>query len=265
MPTGWTAPKTASSSAGYATASSGTVSVSGQLITVSNLIMSANSQLTVTYGAGGGASSVLPSSTTGPATFVTEEQSSQFGMLTPIASSPVVQVAMLSAQTLTLDQGTGLDLRRIGHGHQRRRDGDLGWIQLARGEAIIGNTLYVLDADAIRAVSTSNGAVSTIVGPASSGGGNYTDSSEPGRRHLRQPVEPHHRRGVPLLRRQRQHQAHRSCDGGDDDGYGAGYTGCGGSFTGLTEGADGNLYATALNNATTTAITTTTASFQLNR
>jgi len=31
--------------------------------------------------------------------------------------------------------------------------------------------------------------------------------------------------------------------------FGAGYTGCGGSFTGLTEGADGNLYATALNNA----------------
>jgi len=60
VPAGWTAPTTASSSAGYTTASSGTVSVSGQLITVSNLIMSANSQLTVTYGAGGGASSVLP-------------------------------------------------------------------------------------------------------------------------------------------------------------------------------------------------------------
>ena len=47
------------------------------------------------------------------------------------------------------------------------------------GEAIIGNTLYVLDADAIRAVSLTTGGVSTIVGPASSGGSAYTDSSNP--------------------------------------------------------------------------------------
>ena len=86
-----------------------------------------------------------------------------------------------------------------------------------RGEAIIGNTLYVLDADAIRAVSLTNGAVSTIVGPASSGGGNYTDRRTPptSPSTTRRASRP---RRLPLLRRQRQHQAHRSCDGGDDDG-----------------------------------------------
>ena len=109
--------------------------MSGQLITVSNLIMSANSQLTVTYGAGGQASSVLPSSTTGPATFVTEEQSSQFGMfntnrqLACRAGGP-----MLSAQTLSLNyigSQSSPTFCLIGHGHQRRRDGVLGWFQLA--------------------------------------------------------------------------------------------------------------------------------------
>ena len=91
------------------------------------------------------------------------------------------------------------------------------------GEAIIGNTLYVLDADAIRAVDLTTGDVSTIVGPASSGGSAYTDSLEPRQRHLRQPGEPHDRRHLPLLRRQRQHQAHRSCDGGHDDGVRGGF------------------------------------------
>jgi RHS repeat-associated protein len=249
VPAGWTAPTTASSSAGYTTASSGTVSVSGQLITVSNLIMSANSQLTVTYGAGGGASSVLPSSTTGPATFVTEEQSSQFGMLTPIASSPVVQVAMLSAQTLSLNQGTVSTFAGSGTATNADGTGTSAGFNSPRGEAIIGNTLYVLDADAIRAVSTSNGAVSTIVGPASSGGGNYTDSSNPAGVTFDNPSSLT-TDGVYLyfvdngnIRRT------DPATGATTTVFGAGYTGCGGSFTGLTEGADGNLYATALNNA----------------
>ena len=407
VPAGWTAPTTASSSAGYTTASSGTVSVSGQLITVSNLIMSANSQLTVTYGAGGGASSVLPSSTTGPATFVTEEQSSQFGMLTPIASSPVVQVAMLNpvtrastdvwsnggngwasmgqitgnatgiyfrtggaivelsysltptvstlvsssnladpsdgftaagnylyavtdsgtairrydattgamtlvagtpgttgyadgsyysawfsspgalvsdgegrlyvadtnnnrlrtitqaspqpdpnpglapglTTTLSLNQGTVSTFAGSGTATNADGTGTSAGFNSPRGEAIIGNTLYVLDADAIRAVSTSNGAVSTIVGPASSGGGNYTDSSNPAGVTFDNPSSLT-TDGVYLyfvdngnIRRT------DPATGATTTVFGAGYTGCGGSFTGLTEGADGNLYATALNNA----------------
>ena len=50
VPSGWTAPSTSSTHAGYTTASVGTLSVAGQVITVSGLTLSSDSTLTITYG-----------------------------------------------------------------------------------------------------------------------------------------------------------------------------------------------------------------------
>ena len=145
---------------------------------MSDLTMAANGQLTVTYGAGGGANAVLPSSATGPASFVTEEQSSLFGG-SPLAISPVVQVTMLAARTLSIGEGWVSTFAGSGTAANTDGTGTSAAFNSPRGEAIIGNTLYVLDADAIRAVNMTTGAVSTVVGPASSGSGAYADSANP--------------------------------------------------------------------------------------
>ncbi len=143
--------------------------------------------------------------------------------------------------TLSLNQGTVSTFAGSGTATNADGTGTSAGFNSPRGEAIIGNTLYVLDADAIRAVSTSNGAVSTIVGPASSGGGNYTDSSNPAGVTFDNPSSLT-TDGVYLyfvdngnIRRT------DPATGATTTVFGAGYTGCGGSFTGLTEGADGNL------------------------
>ena len=218
VPVGWTAPSTTSGEAGYTTASAGTVTVGGQLITVSDLTMAANGQLTVTYGAGGGANAVLPSSATGPASFVTEEQSSLFGVLTPLAISPVVQVTMLAARTLSIGEGSVSTFAGSGTAANTDGTGTSAAFNSPRGEAIIGNTLYVLDADAIRAVNMTTGAVSTVVGPASSGSGAYADSANPADVSFETPSSLTSDGHLPLLRRCRQHPAHRPDDGGDHDG-----------------------------------------------
>ena len=53
VPSGWTAPTTSSGTAGYSTASTGTLSVAGQVVTVSGVTLSSAQSLTITYGAGG--------------------------------------------------------------------------------------------------------------------------------------------------------------------------------------------------------------------
>src|SRR5207237_10890052 len=50
VPSGWSAPSTTGSAAGYTTASAGTVSVSGSTITVSSLTLAAGGTFTITYG-----------------------------------------------------------------------------------------------------------------------------------------------------------------------------------------------------------------------
>ena len=92
VPSGWTAPSTTSGNAGYTTASTGTVSVASQVITVSGVTLSSSQTLTVTYGAGGGSAAVTPPTTLGNATFSTSERSSSSGTLTALSSSPVVSV-----------------------------------------------------------------------------------------------------------------------------------------------------------------------------
>ena len=84
VPSGWSAPSTASGTAGYTTASTGTVSVAGPLITVSGVTLSSGSTLTLTYGSGGGASAAVAPSSSGTSTFTTQEKSTSSGTLTDL-------------------------------------------------------------------------------------------------------------------------------------------------------------------------------------
>src|SRR6266545_2605786 len=65
VPSGWSAPSTTGSAAGYSTASTGTLSVAGSTITVSSLTLAGGATMTITYGstAGGGPGATATSST----------------------------------------------------------------------------------------------------------------------------------------------------------------------------------------------------------
>src|SRR5208283_2571557 len=110
VPSGWTAPSTTSGNAGYTTASTGTLSVASQVITVSGVSLTGGSTMTIAYGSGGGADSVTPPATIGTATFSTSEKSSASGSLTALSSSPqvAVQASPDGSGTMTVSPGTAL-------------------------------------------------------------------------------------------------------------------------------------------------------------
>src|SRR6202035_1651688 len=87
-PAGWSAPSTSSANKGYTTSSAGTVGVSGQIITVSGLTLSANATVTITYGdkTGGGSGADAPGVGMSPVN--TSEKSTSGGTLTALGSSP---------------------------------------------------------------------------------------------------------------------------------------------------------------------------------
>jgi hypothetical protein len=89
VPSGWTAP----SQPGLVTASIGSMSVSGQTITISGLRLAPGAAFTVTYGsiAGGMAGVTVPSST-GAYIFTTKQGSVSGANPVPLASSPTVTV-----------------------------------------------------------------------------------------------------------------------------------------------------------------------------
>lgn len=78
---------------GYTTASMGTVSTSGQTVTVSGLNRAGGQKLTITYGskAGGGAGATA-GMTLGAQTWQAQERSAPGGTLTDLASSPVITI-----------------------------------------------------------------------------------------------------------------------------------------------------------------------------
>ena len=93
VPSGWSAPTTATKVPGYTTASSGTVVVAGQTIKVTGVTLASGSTLVVTYGATKSHSpGATATSTLGAATWVTLQKSSANGTLTGIASSPSITV-----------------------------------------------------------------------------------------------------------------------------------------------------------------------------
>ena len=76
VPAGWSAPSTTGANAGYTTASSGTVWVAAQTITVSSLTLAAGNTATITYGnTGSGGPGATATSSTGAQTWQAQEKS----------------------------------------------------------------------------------------------------------------------------------------------------------------------------------------------
>ena len=94
VPSGWSAPSTTSSDAGYSTSTCGTVAVSSSTIEVTGVSVSGEGTCTITYGskASSGPGATAPS-TSGIDTFNTTEMSTSTGTLTALAASPAVTVS----------------------------------------------------------------------------------------------------------------------------------------------------------------------------
>ena len=94
VPAGWSAPSTTGAAAGYTTASTGTVGVAGQTITVSGVTLTATSTLTVTYGSTAlGGPGATATATTGAQTWQAQQRSSSVsGSLVNLGASPSVTV-----------------------------------------------------------------------------------------------------------------------------------------------------------------------------
>ena len=103
VPAGWTAPSTVSNNAGYTTASTGTVSVAAQTITVSSLTLSGGGTMTLTYGSkSGGGSGATATASTGAQTWQARQKARSAGTLTNLGSSPSITVnAANGSGTLT--------------------------------------------------------------------------------------------------------------------------------------------------------------------
>ena len=93
VPAGWSAPSTTSTAAGYTTASTGTVGVAGQVITVTGVTLAGGGTLTILYGsgAGGGPGATAPTGV-GVATWQGEQRSSAGGAFTNLGSSPSITI-----------------------------------------------------------------------------------------------------------------------------------------------------------------------------
>ncbi|HUJ92496.1 MAG TPA: hypothetical protein VLW05_07335, partial [Gaiellaceae bacterium] len=90
VPSGWTPPSTVSGQPGYTTTNLGTLSVSGQTITVTGVTRTIMGQtVLITYGSGNTATAP---STPGAQTWQFNEASTAGGVLTPIATQPVVTI-----------------------------------------------------------------------------------------------------------------------------------------------------------------------------
>jgi hypothetical protein len=90
VPGGWTPPSTVPGNHGYASVSAGTVTLAGNLITITGAVVPPGQTLTLSYA---GAATTTP----GDAVFYTQEQSGGGSILTPLASSPRVAVQQASS------------------------------------------------------------------------------------------------------------------------------------------------------------------------
>ena len=108
VPAGWTAPSLTGSNPGYTTASTGTVAVASQTITVSSLTVAGGSTFTITYGStAGGGSGATATSSSGAQTWQAQARSTSGGTLTNLASSPSITVlAADGSGTLTTPTGS---------------------------------------------------------------------------------------------------------------------------------------------------------------
>lgn len=98
VPSGWSPPSTTGIAAGYATASTGTLTVDGQTIVVLGVTLASGATLTINYGArsakGPGA---VATQSVGPQTWAATEKSTSGGTETNLAKSPVITVTQTLA------------------------------------------------------------------------------------------------------------------------------------------------------------------------
>jgi hypothetical protein len=105
VPAAWNAPSTTSGNAGYTVATTGTVSVAAQTITVSTITLAAGATMTITYGSG--APGATAPSTAGSATWTAKSKATVGGALTSLGTSPSITVAPAPSSALTFP-ATGL-------------------------------------------------------------------------------------------------------------------------------------------------------------
>ena len=93
VPTGWSAPSTTGTAAGYTTASTGTVGIVGQVVTVTGVTLAGGATLTLTYGStAGGGPGATATATTGAQTWQGAQRSIATGTITNLGASPTVTV-----------------------------------------------------------------------------------------------------------------------------------------------------------------------------
>ena len=126
VPAGWSAPSTTGANAGYTTASSGTVSVAAQTITVSSLTIAGGSTFTITYGStASGGPGATATSTTGAQTWQAQAKSTSAGSLANLGSSPSITVyAADGSGTLTAGTSVVSASQTGTHGHLHVHRGD---------------------------------------------------------------------------------------------------------------------------------------------
>jgi len=93
VPPGWSAPSTTGTSAGFSTASTGTLSTSGQTIIVSGVTLAGGATLTVTYGATGGGGPGATAPNVHASQLWRGAQASTPGSRTVLASSPMISLS----------------------------------------------------------------------------------------------------------------------------------------------------------------------------
>jgi predicted outer membrane repeat protein len=93
VPSGWSGPSTTGSAAGYTTASTGAVGVTGQTIAVSGVTLAGGATLSIVYGdRGGGGPGASAPGVTGTQAWSATERSSAGGTTTALAASPGIRV-----------------------------------------------------------------------------------------------------------------------------------------------------------------------------
>ncbi len=101
VPSGWSPPSTTGTAAGYTTASTGTVSISGQTIIVLGVTLASGATLAINYGARGSKGpGATATQSVGPQTWTATEKSTTGGTETNLAKSPVITVTQTLATPL---------------------------------------------------------------------------------------------------------------------------------------------------------------------
>jgi hypothetical protein len=98
VPSGWSVPSTTGTAAGYSTASTGTLTISGQTIVVLGVTLAAGATLTIDYGARGSKGpGAVATQSVGAQTWAATEKSTSGGTETDLAKSPVITVTQTLA------------------------------------------------------------------------------------------------------------------------------------------------------------------------